>query len=436
MLPSNVSDEKSLLRVLNLSSGLKDGGASRGTDRIVTAVSRQRRVDVENLNLSEAGHQADLLLRFHFNWLGKWVSRAGTKLVRIAIRFFIGFSSSVPVTLALFGWGNGLKKAVKSADLVHLHWIGDLGPSLRQIGRIQSPIVWTLHDMWTFLGIDRFAESHDYRDGYRNWRAVPNWRRSLVNRFFLLLKLRYWKSEIHLVAPSHWMAEQAKKSPVSRGWSIDVIPMPIDTKFWTPGLRSEAQAGIGLPTDRLYLLFGAVEFGRDKNKGFSKLREALALAIQDSRVVQERLTLLTFGSYIVPLGEIPFPHVHLGTLDDGQLREAYRAADLMAVPSRIESFGQTAAEAASCGLPVVAFRTSGLIDVVADSETGVLVPPFSTVSFAEAISQLSEDNEMRWEMGRKSRERACRLWSEEVVGLAYLKVYEKVPKPETRDFLP
>jgi D-inositol-3-phosphate glycosyltransferase len=69
----------------------------------------------------------------------------------------------------------------------------------------------------------------------------------------------------------------------------------------------------------------------------------------------------------------------------------YRAADVVVVPSRSESFGLVALEAAACGVPVVATAVGGLRTVVVDGVTGVLAPSRTADAFAEAIGGLLAD---------------------------------------------
>jgi D-inositol-3-phosphate glycosyltransferase len=69
----------------------------------------------------------------------------------------------------------------------------------------------------------------------------------------------------------------------------------------------------------------------------------------------------------------------------------YRAADVVVVPSRSESFGLVALEAAACGVPVVATAVGGLRTVVVDGVTGLLTPTRTADAFAEAIGRLLAD---------------------------------------------
>lgn len=67
------------------------------------------------------------------------------------------------------------------------------------------------------------------------------------------------------------------------------------------------------------------------------------------------------------------------------------AADVVLVPSRVESFGLVAVEALFLGRPVVAARTGGLPEVVRDGETGLLVPADDPRALADAVVRLLED---------------------------------------------
>jgi len=83
-----------------------------------------------------------------------------------------------------------------------------------------------------------------------------------------------------------------------------------------------------------------------------------------------------------------------------------RAADVFVLPSLLEGMPNTALEAMSVGLPVVATRVDGVPEAVADGETGLLVAPADAGALADALSTLLAEPERRAAMGEAGRRRA------------------------------
>ncbi len=85
---------------------------------------------------------------------------------------------------------------------------------------------------------------------------------------------------------------------------------------------------------------------------------------------------------------------HLGIINSiNKLTTIYSAADIFIIPSRIESFGQTAAEAQSCGTPVAGFNIGGLKDIIDHNKNGILIEPFKTKKMALAVENLLQEEE-------------------------------------------
>lgn len=89
-----------------------------------------------------------------------------------------------------------------------------------------------------------------------------------------------------------------------------------------------------------------------------------------------------------------------------ELAQAFRQADIVAVPSSSETFGLVALEASACGAPVLASKVDGLADAVADGVTGILVAERSAEAWARAIEGLVRAPETRLSLGRAGAQRA------------------------------
>jgi glycosyltransferase involved in cell wall biosynthesis len=111
------------------------------------------------------------------------------------------------------------------------------------------------------------------------------------------------------------------------------------------------------------------------------------------------------------------PHHALGPL--------YERAAVVAVPSHREGFGVVCAEAMAYGRPVVAGAVGGLLDLVADGETGLLVPPRDVPALREALERLIGDRELRRRMGEAARERVRSRFGWPAVTDATLAAYEE-----------
>ena len=91
-----------------------------------------------------------------------------------------------------------------------------------------------------------------------------------------------------------------------------------------------------------------------------------------------------------------------GAQEDQALREHYRKADLLVLPTRYEGYGMVAAEALARGLPVVASRTGALAELV-PPQAGILVPPDDIQALSEALRLILEDPGLRRRLAAGSR---------------------------------
>jgi D-inositol-3-phosphate glycosyltransferase len=171
-----------------------------------------------------------------------------------------------------------------------------------------------------------------------------------------------------------------------------VSPPGVDHAVFSPGPRREARAERGLAAEGPLVLFvGRLQplKGADVAvAAFARMAGALPgcrlLVIGGPSGPQgaEEAARLRAAVDAAGLGDRvrflpPVPH--------GELAGYYRAADVVVVPSRSESFGLVAVEAQACGVPVVAAAVGGLAHAVADGESGILVSGWEPGDYAAAL---------------------------------------------------
>jgi len=176
---------------------------------------------------------------------------------------------------------------------------------------------------------------------------------------------------------------------------IHFSPTGIDFDRFSPGDRRAARKVCDLPEDERILLY----VGRlSAEKGLEYLLDAFAITVSESNPVPK---LVIVGSG--PLQENLVRQVQkldltrdvtfTGNLPNEQLPQWYRAADLTVIPSLLEWFGAVAVESMACGTPIVGTQAGGLVDIVAEFESGFLVPPRDADALAGAIIEGLEKHE-------------------------------------------
>lgn len=115
----------------------------------------------------------------------------------------------------------------------------------------------------------------------------------------------------------------------------------------------------------------------------------------------------------------------MGFVPPAELAELYGRAAVVACPSHREGFGVACLEAMAHGRPVVAGAVGGLLDLVVNGETGILVEPGNVPALRAALERLLVDRELRRRMGEAGRKRAADHFSWAAVTRKTLDVYAR-----------
>ena len=258
---------------------------------------------------------------------------------------------------------------VRSADIIHLHWINLGFLSIKGIKRLQSlgkPIVWTLHDMWTFTGGCHYSgECRNFRSGCGDCMFLRT-----PGPKDLSAKLNAGKSffaQFNYVTCSHWLKDEAIHSTILQDANIQSIPNPIEAAFH-PDDQAAARQFHGLDPDKKYILFGAANL-EDERKGFDYLRSAIEILGQKNSNTE----LLLFGKNTLEDASLSLPVNSLGTLTSMEaIANVYRAADLFTIPSLQDNLPNTIMESMACGTPVVGFNSGGIPEMIDHQINGYL----------------------------------------------------------------
>ena len=409
------------MKVVHLNNADKSGGAAIAAYRIHTSLLERQLNSRMWVNFAESG-----------DWTVKGPSSKFRKAFAKVRRHLIGPALGIMQTdnkilhspnIFSSSWSNQINKS--DVDIAHLHWVGAEMASIKDIGGFKKPVVWTLHDMWAFCGAEHVSWDNRWQDGYTRKNRPSNLKGFDLNRWTWNRKIKYWKQPFHIVAVSNWLAECAQNSALMKNWPIKVIPNCLDTNKWRPVDKVYARELLGLPKDDQIIAFGTYGANSEFHKGFDLLVEALGY-LKD----HNKNSLLAIFGQTTPekSTNFGFDTRFMGHFNDEiSLRLFYSAVDLLVVPSRMESFGQTATESMACGTPVVAFGATGLLDIVDHKINGYLAKPFESEDLAKGIDYILNSSNYN-ELSKNSREKVVTKFDSEVVAEQYEQLYNDVLK--------
>lgn len=302
-------------------------------------------------------------------------------------------------------------------DVVHLHWIAGGMIRIEDLAKIKSPIVWSLHDMWAFTDGYHYDSAFDIQEN-----GLPEEPKiALQSKVYKRKAKTYQKLDnLTVVGLSQWLNECSKRSKLLGDKNHINLPNLIDIKTFAPFSKAQARTLFNLQTGKKLILFGAIAATSDPRKGYKEISEAMGH-------VSENYELVVFGSSEPSIPQNFKQKVHyMGYIhDDVTLRLLYSACDVMVVPSLQEAFGQTASESMACGTPVVAFGTSGLLDIVDHKVNGYLAEPFNTFDLGKGIEWVL--NAINYDqLCQNARSKVLQEFDSLVVAKKYIKLYRSL----------
>lgn len=299
-------------------------------------------------------------------------------------------------------------KEVEEADIINLHWVGNMLNYHNFFKNVKKPIVWTLHDMNPFLGIAHYQGDLKRNDELHDIESrIARYKEDSINQH----------PNIHIVNLCNWMKEYSQSSEVFSAREHHIIPNSIDQNIYKPYNRDYCRDILGLPKDKQILMFCA-QGVLNQRKGFDILINALSYIDRDCF-----LAIVGDSSKI----KLPFDldHKLLGTIgDDLHMAMLYSAADAFILPSREDNLPNTMVESLSCGTPVISFSNGGMKDIITSDDYGTLVTEQTPQALGIGINHTLKDL-TRFKRGLISNY-AIKLFNPQNQAESYMQLYQQI----------
>ncbi|MDA8297971.1 MAG: glycosyltransferase [Actinomycetota bacterium] len=214
---------------------------------------------------------------------------------------------------------------------------------------------------------------------------------------------------------------------------IVTVAPGVDRAFFSPGDQRQARRAVGIEADGPLVLFvGRIQPLKGLQVAVRSFARLSDLGVQGARLAivggpsgpdggpeRDRLVALADRLGIAASTRFVAPQRH------ELLSSWYRAASCCVVPSRSESFGLVALEAAACAIPVVASAVGGLTTLIEDGVTGYLVERDDEAGFARRLAELCADPLAAAAMGASAAE-GSRRYTWPVAASRLLQTYERL----------
>lgn len=313
-----------------------------------------------------------------------------------------------------------LKPDVIGMHNIHGYYL-NIEVLFRFFAEVETPVVWTLHDCWSFTGHCTFYSSIDCQRWQTACYECPKkdkyprsyWLDQSNRNFKEKRQLFTSANNLQLVTPSHWLARQLADSYLQHV-PVRVIHNGVDTHAFHPDISEEVLKGT-VDTSKKMILGVASTW--DERKGLSEF-------IQLSKRLTDEYQIVLVGLSAKQIKQLPAAIRGLERTESlEELAALYAHASVYCNPTFQDNFPNTNIEALSCGTPVVAYQTGGCPEAV-DENTGKIVPVGDVSALWRAIQEVAEGDREQWRQA--CRDRALRLFDKKDRYQDYLSLYQRL----------
>jgi len=276
-------------------------------------------------------------------------------------------------------WMLPLRSRFRNADVVQIYGLsgGYFSFSALPILSSRKPLIWWLTDPWQFTG------NCCYPGSCKQWMTgctacvscSTDSERKAIERNWKLKKVVYNRTQALVVAPSKWLYNLAKQSPIMKHFRIEYVPNGVETEVFRPLDRQVMRRLWNVPEDVRCIMISTSTFS-DPRKGSQQIGPILEKVKGLSGGMN--IHVLFVGRRHAPLEQLLsqyFPFTPTGFIEEARLMATlYNAADLLLHPSLDENLSNMTCDCMSSGTPVFCFDVGGMRDIIADGRNGLASP--------------------------------------------------------------
>lgn len=391
------------MKVLHVSFSNKNGGASIAAWRIHSGL---KKYNVESYFLSIESFTNETTefklvnpKRFIFrNYFHRKLSQLILTLV---------YQNSRTNSLGIFQ--SKIKEHIRfeDFDIIHYHWInGDL-ISIKEVFEGNHNVVWTIHDHWPAAGISHVKEK------FRS-----NKLQLALDKFIKRQKRINWNNyEPTIICPSKWIEQEIKMSHHFKTYTSINIPNPIDMRKFISIPHKDHR------NEKVIIGFGANDGLNSFHKGFDLLIDSLR-NLSKTEFSNNVSLIVIGGKKNEELDLLGYQIEYTGHIsDEYELIKIYSKLSFFILPSRIDNLPNMSIEVCSCEVPVLGFKTCGVVDIIKHKKNGFLAEAFSVKDLENGILWLTKNHNYCKPFCRPL---VSKLFSEDIIIPRYIKVYNDV----------
>lgn len=360
---------------------------------------------------------------------GRGTAPEGINSIKIGTNFdnYMHVAKTRLFDLHGFGSSEATKEFIKKAkeydpDVIHLHNIHgyyiNVELLFNYLKEANKPIVWTLHDCWSFTGhcaYFDYVKCNKWKSGCSSCEQKNEYPSSSIldnSQWNYLKKKELFTSvsKMTIVTPSQWLANLAKESFLGR-FDIKTINNGIDLEVFKPtdnGLRKRYNF------EDKFVILGVASVWEE--------RKGLVNFLELSKHIDKFSTIVLVGLNDGQIKKLPQNIMGIKrTSSLNELAQIYSVADVYVNPTLEDNFPTTNLESLACGTPVITYNTGGSPESI-DERTGIIVEKGNLTELHNAIMEVNKNSKSYYQ--GNSIQRAQKYFNKIDKYEEYIKLYK------------